>query len=153
MLTRVLLPLFLVALCFAAPSTLFAEPSDIEKAKALFAEYVRREHAFDPAVADLYSDDALIENTRVYPDGTKRKQTFPAPLYKQVLRAAMPLAKTKDDRSTYSSLEYATEGKRVRIKAQRYSLSKKYTSPMALLVGPDKSGAWLVFEEISESRP
>ena len=41
----------------------------------------------------------------------------------------------------------------MRISATRYSELKKYASPFSLLVGPGLDGNWLIFEEISESRP
>lgn len=111
------------------------------------------EHAFDVAIADLYSDEARIENLRTYPGGVRKKLSLPAPTYKQLIREAMPLAKAKDDRSKYSAVTYTTEGSNVRIKGQRFSLLKKYTSPMSLLVGPEKDGNWRILEELSESQP
>jgi hypothetical protein len=122
-------------------------------AKALFERYVALEHAFDPGIADLYADTAVIRNRRTYPTGQVRELTMPAPKYKELIRAAMPLAKARDDRSTYSGIQYATEGNGVRVKATRYSLLKKYASPISLLLAPDGKGRWLVFEELSESQP
>ena len=123
------------------------------KAKELFERYVALAHAFDTAAADLYSDDAKIQNTRTYPTGEKRTLTVPAPDYKKLIRGAMPLAKARGDTSTYSDIQYAPEGERVRITCTRFSELKKYSSPLSLLVGADKEGKWLIFEEISESRP
>ena len=123
------------------------------RAKELFERYVALEHAFDPATADLYSDDAKIQNTRTYPTGEKRTLTMPAPAYKKLITAAMPLAKARGDTSTYSDIKYTGEGERVRITCTRFSELKKYSSPLSLLVGPDKNGKWLIFEETSESQP
>jgi hypothetical protein len=41
-----------------------AADASIDQAKQLFDRYVALEHAFDPAVADLYADDARIRNKR-----------------------------------------------------------------------------------------
>jgi hypothetical protein len=123
------------------------------KAKELFERYVALERAFDAAQADLYSDDAKIQNTRTYPDGQKRTVTFPPPEYKKLIKTAMPLAKARGDTSTYSDIKYTPEEDRVRIICTRFSELKKYSSPLSLLVGPDKDGKWLIFEEISESQP
>jgi hypothetical protein len=65
----------------------------------------------------------------------------------------MPLAKEKGDRSTYSDVAYTQDRERVRITATRYSELKKYSSPISLLVGPSDDGKWLIFKELSESRP
>ena len=79
--------------------------------------------------------------------------TMPAPRYKALIRSAMPAAKARDDRSTYSDVRYSAEGAGVRITAQRFSELKKYTSPLSMLVKPDARGAWLIDEELSESQP
>lgn len=140
-----------VIILACAGSTLAADST--AKAKELFERYVALEHAFDPATADLYSDDAKIQNTRSYPTGEKRTLTMPAPAYKKLIRGAMPLAKVRGDTSTYSDIKYAPEGDRVRITCTRFSELKKYSSPLSLLVGADKDGKWLIFEEVSESQP
>src|SRR5688500_4725614 len=77
-------------------------PAALQKAQALFKVYEDEEGRFDPAVADLYADDAVIRNKRTYPDGQVREMTLPAPKYRELLRAAMPLAKQRGDTSRYS---------------------------------------------------
>ena len=136
-----------------AASCLAAAAAPVDDAQALFQQYTSLEAAFDPAIADLYADDALIRNKRTYPDGQVRELTLPATQYKALMRNVMPLAKAKGDRSTYSQVTYAEEGGGVRIKANRYSRMKHYESPIAILVAPDASGHWLIREELSESRP
>lgn len=144
-----------VALCGSEPGV--AQPGQdvlaTIKAKELFAAYDRLEHEFDPAIADLYADDAVIRNKRVYPTGEVREMTIPASKYKELLRTATPLAKARGDVSTYSNVTYTPEADGVRIKADRYSELKKYHSPLSLLVKPSASGKWLIYEELSESRP
>ncbi len=142
--------ILLVSIAWSA-TILAADPS--AKAKQLFERYVALERAFDAAQADLYADDAKIQNTRTYPTGQKRTVEFPAPEYKKLLRAAMPLAKARGDTSTYSDVKYAQVGERVRITCTRFSELKKYSSPLSLLVGPGADGKWLIVEEISESQP
>ncbi len=142
--------LLLMAACVAAAA---GSTKQTVAAKALFARYVSLEHAFDPDVADLYSDNALIQNTRKYPDGRVRTIEIPALRYKQLIDTAMPIAKSRGDYSTYSKVAYATEGQNVRITATRRSVRKNYSSPIALLVGSDNTGKWVILEEISESQP
>lgn len=108
--------------------------------------------AFDPALAELYDDSAVIRNTRIYPDGSTRVMTFPAPKYKQLLRSLMPVAKARGDVSTLRDVTFTAEGDRVRIDAIRYSHLKNYTSPISWLVGRNEDEDWVIFEEISESR-
>jgi hypothetical protein len=147
----VVLALCQIAAVAAKPTTATAPSDAIAKAKALFARYVQLEHAFDPAQADLYADNATIVNTRIYPDGKSTRLQIPALRYKKVLRDGMKDAKLKGDISNYSNETYTQEGDKVRIKVTRYSVLKKYSSPMSQLVGPDATGKWVILEETSES--
>ncbi|MDZ4077872.1 MULTISPECIES: hypothetical protein [Hydrocarboniphaga] len=128
-----------------------AAPND--EAKKLFERYVALEHAFDPEVADLYADDALIKNRRTYPTGQVRELTMPAPQYKALIRQSMPLAKAKGDTSSYSDITYSQEDSGVRVRATRFSNLKKYSSPVSLLAAPNADGLWRIREELSESQP
>ena len=135
------------------PQTTSDTNTAVAHARAFFTKFVEMEQAYDIAVADLYADDAVIKNKRTYPNGEVRELTFPPAQYKQLLRQAMPLAKSRGDRSTYSSCGYKPVGANVRISCSRYSELKKYTSPYSLLVGPNRAGKWQIIEELSESRP
>jgi hypothetical protein len=140
-------------LLVAAVSYLAYAEDEVAQANRLFDQYVALSAAFDEKVADLYSDTAHIQNTRRYPDGQSRSMSMPALSYKSLIRQVMPKAKAAGDLSTYSDVRYTPEDGRVRISATRYSELKKYASPFSLLVGPGPDGNWLIFEEISESRP
>lgn len=145
--------LLLLLLAFLAIFTQAAHADPVTEARALFDRYAALGARFDPAVADLYADDAFIRNKRFYPDGQVREITIPAPQYKQLLREVMPLAQARNDTSTYSKTTFKLEGMGVRIQAQRFSVMKQYTSPISLRVTPDASGRWLIREELTESRP
>lgn len=141
-----------IAIALAALSS-SALAGPIEDAQSVFQQYAALEAAFNPAVADLYADDALISNKRIYPTGHARELTIPANQYKALVRSAMPVAKAKGDYSTYSHATFTPDGQGVRIKARRTSVLKGYDSPISILVAPDARGKWLIREEISESRP
>lgn len=136
-----------------AQSGASAESERMRAARALFDRYVALERAFDPAMADLYSDTAVIRNRRTYPTGQVREMTIPAPQYKELIKQAMPLAKAANDTNRYSDCAYTAEGEQVRIKCTRFGERKQYSSPMELLVGRGPSGAWLVMQELGESQP
>ena len=142
-----------VAVAVVCLSQAAVAQSGVAPAKELFQKYVALGNRFDPSLADLYSDDALIRNTRRYPGGQKRTVEIPAVKYKELMRAAMPVAKARGDRNRYSSVKYTPEGRNVRITATRYSLMKKYSSPLSMLVSADGKGEWRILEEISESIP
>lgn len=134
------------------PATPQVSPQEA-KARALFEQFVRLTEAFDPAITDLYADTAKISNRRVFPDGTSREMSMPAPSYKTLLRQVLPVAKEQNDLDRYSEVRYTVEGDNVRITATRYSVMKDYSAPHTLLVGPDTDGTWRILEESGESRP
>ena len=142
----------ILILCLAATASAWAQPTE-KSAAQLFQRYVALSRAYDAQLAELFDDNALITNKRILPGGEVREMTLPAARYKNLLRKALPLARERGDRSTYSSVRYAREGERVRISALRYSELKRYTSPLVLVVGPAPGGRWLIYEEHSESRP
>jgi hypothetical protein len=121
--------------------------------RALFESYASLEKHYDSAVADLYSDAAIIKNKRTYPDGNVRTLELNGVQYKALIRSAMPLAQAAGDYSTYSKISFVKEGKGVRVSATRYGELKKYFSPMSLLVAPQADGTWLIVEELGESKP
>ncbi len=121
-------------------------------AKALFERYVALDLAFDPAIADLYSDEAKIEITRIAPDGEKRTAVIPARKYKDQIRVAMPMAKITGEKSSYDEVKYAAEGERVRITCQRSSGPPETAGALSLLVGTGPEGGWLIYEELAESK-
>ncbi|MRR58044.1 MAG: hypothetical protein EG824_07525 [Deltaproteobacteria bacterium] len=146
---RLVIAFFSALLLFAGSSS----ATSIGDAKAFFDRYVQLENSFDPDVADLYAEDALIKNKRTYPTGQVRELTMPAHKYKTLIRQAMPPAKLRGDTNSYSEITFSKEGSMVRIHATRFSNLKKYSSPISLLVAPDNTGRWLIREEVSESRP
>jgi hypothetical protein len=142
--------LLLLAVIFGGVAS---APGSEAVARQLFEQYIALGQAYDARLADLYADAAVIRNKRTYPTGEVRELTMPAPRYKTLIREAMPIAKARGDRNTFSNVRYTSEGARVRIHASRFSELKNYTSPISLLVGPSPTGTWLIYEEISESRP
>ena len=144
--------IFLVMGCMLQPFSLAAD-ADREGALAFFAEYQQLYGAFDGAVADLYDDGAAISSLRRYPTGQTRKNQFPGAQYKKLIRSAMPLAKQKNDRSTYKVTGVEIEGAIATIKAERFSTLKCYTdSGFFIRVRRDENGKYMIIEEHTETQ-
>src|SRR5947199_7853611 len=95
----------------AASKTAAPQGDLIAKGKAFFQHYVELEHAFDPSIADLYSDQATIKSNRHLPDGKIVPMTIPAGNYKQALRNYMTTkARQIGDVSNYTNDTYSLEG-------------------------------------------
>ncbi len=142
--------LLCLSLLLVCRATAFAEDPPAQ-AKELFDRYVALDKAFDPAIADLYSDEAKIAITRISPEGEKRTSEIPASKYKDQIRLAMSMAKITEDKTAYTEVKYAQDGERVRITCVRSSGSLDPASALSLLVGPAPDGKWLIFEELAES--
>jgi len=127
------------------------EDKDIAPAKALFETYVKLETAFDPALADLFSDDAKIRNVVRYEDGMTRPWGTPGRMYKETLRRNMPMAKTRGDVAAYTNVQYTAEGSDIRVKATRSSKFNKIPSPVSLLAGAGSDGKWLILEYVIQT--
>lgn len=127
-----------------------ADPA-VVRARELFAKMASGEAAFDPAVADLYCDDALIRNTRTLADGSQQVVEIPAPQYKQLIRTTIPLAAARADRIEYSDVVAVPTAGGVRVTASRHSLRKEAAEPVSLLVGDCAGGGYGIREDISQT--
>jgi hypothetical protein len=145
----------LLILLLVAPVSVEAQAGadPVAAATQLFTKYVNLERGYWPAVGELYADEAVIRNRRRYPSGEVRELTLTAAQYRGLLQQAMPIAKQRGDRSSYSDVTYTPEGLNVRITATRFSELKRYSSPLSLLVGRRPDGRWMIYEELSESQP
>ena len=145
-------PLCAIAAGLAIAALAWAQDSGTDAAKQLFAQYIALERAYDPGIANLYADDALIKTRRKPPMGDPVDVIVPAPKYKTQLRELASVAKVRGDRNTYSDVTYTPESELVRINALRFSGSRKQAGLFRLLVGPSPGGQWLIYEELSESQ-
>jgi hypothetical protein len=122
-------------------------------AQELWEFYVELGTGFDPALADLYADDAVIHLTRRYPDGRTRTLQLRGKEYKPLVRQAMPLARNRGDLDVYSNVKFEDLGDRTRITATRYGTLKKYRAPHELIVGNLGGVGWKILKETGESGP
>jgi hypothetical protein len=146
--------LTIVALLLAATPLGAATPKadvDVDAARALFAAYEAGEAAFDPAVADLYCDTALIVDRQTLADGGIRELTLSAKSRKAAIRAAMPAAQARGERNDYRDVVFVAVDGGVRITATRHSLPADTDSPVSLRVG-DCAGKPAIVEELSHSQ-
>ncbi len=126
----------------------------IEEAKEFVQKFIKLGEEYDAKLIDLYSDEAVIKTKRIYPTGQAREMEIPGGKYKLLMKISMPIAKLRGDISKFDKVEYEVkENGYVKITARRYSVLKDYYSPYYILIGKNKRGQWLIYEEYSESRP
>lgn len=145
--------LFLLGLLLSAYSSISHAEISLKQAQDIFSQYSSFEKAFNPALADLYCDNALIRNTRNYPNGQSRTMEISAPQYKNLIRQSMPLAKLKGDYSTYKNIQHQTTKGGINFTATRHSELKNYDSPISVKIGACSTERVGILEEISVSQP
>lgn len=124
-----------------------------DKPQALFQQFVERGDNFDVSVADLYAGDAKIHAYRIYPHGLEKNMEITGAQWKELIKRVMPMAKAKNDISTYSSINVSKRGKGFKIKADRYSVRKCYTDKgYYMILSPTVSGDLLIVEEYIETQ-
>lgn len=120
----------------------------------LFDSYIQLGESFDPDVANLYSDDALVHAYRVYPHGLERNMELTGAQWKELMSRVMPIAKAQNDKSTFSNIAVTEIEGGYKIKADRYSVRKCYTDTgYYMIVKPTENGSLKIFEEYMETKP
>ena len=142
----------LLMLAFGS-APLAAQASPATSAQELWDDYVELGTAFDPSLADLYANDAVIHLRRRYPDGRTRTIEMRGNEYQTLVRQAMPIARNRRDVDVYSTVKFENLGERTRITATRYGTLKRYKAPHELIVGSRGAAGWKILEETGESGP
>lgn len=133
----------------------FAEDINVDEIEEFFNKSIELSNSFDVAVVDLYSDNAIIKTYRRYPFGMNREMAMTGAQWKELVIKTMPLAKMKNDRSTFSDIKITIIDKnKAKIKANRYSNLKCYTDTGYYVIAERQAdGNYLIIEEYSETQP
>jgi hypothetical protein len=115
--------------------------SATDKAKAFFERYVRLERDYDAILFELYSREATVQVT-----GGRKNEQLSLKKYRPLLLKSLSAARKQGDHVSYTNVVYKPEGERVRISMTRAS-EVDGTGPASMLVGPDGSGHWVIFEQ------
>lgn len=126
-----------------------------EEAAAFFERYRALAEAYDPALADLYADEARVSTLRRYPDGQRREVELTGAQWKAMIRQAMPLARAAGDRSVFSAVQVETDGPgQASIRARREVPHKCYTDTgYALQLARGADGTWRIVAEHMNTQP
>lgn len=134
------------------PMAVGSDDRRIDAASQLFDRYQQLERSFDPDLASLYADDAVIWVTRIYANGVVRQLKIPGDVYGLAVRQSMEQAAEHGDFNEYSDIQFLPQDSGVRIQAQRFNLWRNYHSPYAALVAPGADGTWRIVEEHFETQ-
>ncbi|WP_156312401.1 hypothetical protein [Marinagarivorans algicola] len=128
--------------------------AELSTPEALFKRFVELGENFDPAVANLYADDAKIVFFRQHPHGLERQMAVSGYEWKSLISKIMPVAKLTQDISRYQEVEVIAQDDAFKIKANRYVERKCYwDAGYYMMVKKSPSGQWLIIEEYTQTQP
>lgn len=123
------------------------------EAEHFFKDYQELARNFNPEISALYSDTAKISTFRVYPHGLERQMELTGMQWKLLMQKVMPLAKARNDKSTFSNVLISKTHNGYRIKADRYSELKCYKDTGYYMTLEKVYSKLLITEEYMETRP
>lgn len=122
--------------------------TSVDQAEQLFERYTALEQAYDPAILELYADDAMVTRVQLLPDGTRKVNQLEGRWYKDLVRQMLPGAKVEPDTISYSQMSFTgLEDGRVEVRGMRHSSRQDRYQPIQMVVGPTASGEWRILEE------
>jgi len=135
-------------LCLIAGNTLASDD-----AKAFFKNYEKLGAEFDVKIGDLYARTAKIHAYRLYPHGLEKQGEMTGAQWRGLVKLAMPVAKAKNDKSTFSNIVITPADSGYKIKADRYSVAKCYKDTgYYMVLGKGDEGQLQIVEEYMETQ-
>ena len=117
-----------------------------------FKQYESLGHAFDPTVADMYSDAATIHTIRKMPDGVEQTLKMDGSKWKELIISTMEISQKRGDKNEFSNIAIAMDGDVAKITASRYSTIKCFTDDKYYMrVKKQSDGVLRIIEEFSET--
>ncbi len=116
--------------------------------KEAFMDWTALSASFDPALGDLYRDDARIQVTRQRADGELQSMVLPGGELKGMLGALLDEARAMGDVDTFTGVRITREGEDWRVTATRTNHLKCYEDPdFYQLWRQAEEGAWHIAVE------
>lgn len=141
----------LALVCLVSLPVKAEEVAPLEKAKAFVDTYISMNRTFDPKLADLFSDKAVIKQHQIDAKGKTTEVTLVTAKYKESLRNDFPKqVSVKDGQYIYfTDVEVKPEGDAFRATGRVNSKRWPVSRPFSLLVKQLESGGWQIIEESS----
>jgi hypothetical protein len=143
--------LLTLGLCAASQAQERPDAS-LERARQVIESYVSLERAYDPRLADLYADEAVIKANQAGPNGESQWVTAQGWQYKKMVRDAMPRFRAQGFKASYSGARYEMSGKNVRVSVMQYVDKSRSSYPIQWTIGPGRTSQWLILEQVIMQR-
>lgn len=133
---------------------LFDAKQRIKDARSIWQLFLKYEGKNDPKLMDLYSDEALITQTKyVSHEGTPIVMKMKGSNFKPFFRKIMEKRPLRNQECNYRGVEPEVAGDKVRFRATMYCEKPlRYSAPFELIVGIERGPKWVIFEEKREIR-
>jgi hypothetical protein len=142
-------------LTLALPVLVAIQPSPAEVADALrtLRAALAAEAAFDTTAVSHYTDDAEIR-LLVHGAGSGQVQgvILTGAEYKRAINGAMPIARRRGDRNTYTGFSTETRADTVRVTATRHNSLRQYDSPIVFQLVA-RGGRWRIVGVVAQVVP
>ncbi len=150
-------PVLKALLAAGAAACSFGPATPEDHAKAFFERYRELEARYDPALADLYADSAIVRKFMLRASGdTFYGFATTGAIFKSSFPEGAAAAKARGAGNRYSGVTYARDGNDVRVTMRRYQEPPGVELGQVWWVGPDSNGVWRIWKELAQvpgSRP
>jgi hypothetical protein len=154
---RIVSPFLAVVLASGAAGCQARPVTPEGQAKAFFERYRDLETRYDPAIADLYADSAIVRKFMLRSSGdTLYGFVTTGAMFKSSFRDDAAAAKGRGARNRYSDVSYTRDGNHVRVTMRRYQEPPGVELGQIWWVGPGAEGEWRIWKELAQvpgSRP
>jgi hypothetical protein len=148
-------PILTLALILGLTAVVHAQAIAPDEARRFFERYVALGDAYDVAIAELYLDTSRITSLRRGPVASQdRMLEIDGARWRGMVRAAMPVARARGDRSEFRNVRMEPAGEQVRVRAERYAVVKCYWDrAYSMLIGRGPDGGLRIVAEHFETQP
>ncbi|MEM9255897.1 MAG: hypothetical protein AAGA91_10630 [Pseudomonadota bacterium] len=129
-----------------------AHSADEAAYRAFFERYAALNEAYDPALADLYANEAVILAARKTSVGSEQIMRLEGRRWKELVAANLEQARQRGDRSEFSDIEVTLQGRQATITASRYAVLSCFTDDRYyMIVKTVETGSIEIVEEFVET--
>jgi ketosteroid isomerase-like protein len=118
---------------------------------AMFDKYKTYEAKFDSALADLYSDDAVVGIFWTDENKKPMQMILKGSAYKEMIRNGVEKAAEKKDKIEYADVTYESVSDGILISGKKTSKLRGESTNFKIFMRPRPDGQWLIEEEKLET--
>lgn len=123
-----------------------------EDALKFFNSFVNASNSYNPALLNMYDDNARIIRQIIKPNGEIANAYFGAKDYRNQMKLSSKLAKIRNYKNYYSNMEVTKVPNGYKITAMRKPSTSDYKLKAYSIVQKQPDGKWLIVEEMMQTK-